>query len=121
MNIVLLRGRLSSEPRSRALPSGSRLVSYEVTTDISAGRRSSVPVVWFDPPRATPELTAEDEVLVAGEVQRRFFRTGGVTQSRTQVVATRIVPVRRAAQARRVVAALAASLEAAGEAIARGR
>jgi len=121
MNLVLLRGRLSSEPRSRVLPSGSSLVSYEVTTDISAGGRSSVPVVWFDPPRTTPELVAGDDVVVAGEVQRRFFRTGGVVQSRTQVVASRVVPVRRAGQARRLVAAQAASLEGAREALGTAR
>ena len=33
MNIVLVRGVLSSEPREKQLPSGSRLVSWEVTTD----------------------------------------------------------------------------------------
>jgi single-strand DNA-binding protein len=31
------------------------------------------------------------EVVVAGHVRRRFFRAGGVTQSRTEVVATRVI------------------------------
>jgi single-strand DNA-binding protein len=35
------------------------------------------------------------EVIVVGTVRRRFFRAGGATQSRTEVVADRIVPTRR--------------------------
>jgi hypothetical protein len=31
-------------------------------------------------------------VLVVGEVRRRFFRAGGVTQSRTEVLASAAVP-----------------------------
>ena len=38
---------------------------------------------------------AGDEVLVTGRIRRRFFRAGGVTQSRTEVVATDVVPTRR--------------------------
>ena len=43
-NVVLLRGRVSSEPRFRELPSGSVIVNLEVTTlvdEVSV----SVPVV----------------------------------------------------------------------------
>ena len=32
MNVVILRGRLSSAPSSRTLPSGDNLVTFEVTT-----------------------------------------------------------------------------------------
>ena len=39
-----------------------------------------------------------------------FFRAGGVTQSRTEVVATHLVPARRARTAERAVAAAAALL-----------
>jgi single-strand DNA-binding protein len=41
---------------------------------------------------------AGDEVVVIGRVRKRFFRVGGATQSRTEVVATRVVPARRRAQ-----------------------
>ena len=33
-NVVLLRGRVSSEPRLRELPSGSAIVNLEVTTTV---------------------------------------------------------------------------------------
>ena len=94
MNIVVLRGVLSSAPVLRDLASGSRLLSLEVTTRDLEGRAASVPVAWFDPPAAT-SLSEGDEVVVEGAVRRRFFRTGAVTASRTEVVATAVVPARR--------------------------
>jgi hypothetical protein len=36
-------------------------------------------------------------------VRRRYFRTGGATQSRTEVVADVVVPARQSAKARRAV------------------
>ena len=93
MNIVVLRGRLSSDPGVRELQSGSVLVSLEITTQESDGVRSNAPVAWFDPPRSSPVLhwKAGEEVLVLGSVRRRFYRAGGATQSRTEVVASQVV------------------------------
>lgn len=103
MNIVLLRGTLSSEPTTRDLPSGSRVVNYEVTTRSDDGPACSVPVAWFDPPASAPGLSEGSEVVVAGQVRRRFFRTGGSTASRTEVVATAVVPATRKKRAERLV------------------
>ncbi|MCB0980954.1 MAG: single-stranded DNA-binding protein [Acidimicrobiaceae bacterium] len=102
MNVVVLQGTLSSEPSLRTLGSGSQLVQLEVTTRGEDGT-SSVPVAWFDPPQPVT-LTVGTEVVVAGVVRRRFFRTGGATQSRTEVVAAQVVPASRRAAARRLVA-----------------
>ena len=86
MNVVVLQGALSSEPVVRELRSGSVVWSFEVTTRDGEGTASSVPVSWFDPP--TPlEWVSGDEVVVQGAVRRRFFRSAGGTQSRTEVVA----------------------------------
>lgn len=100
MNVVVIRGVVSSEPVERTLASGSIMLSVSVTTPLSGGRRVSVPVVWFDPPAAHP--AAGDEVVVSGAVHQRFFRTADGTRSRTEVVAERVVPAAR----RRAVAAL---------------
>ena len=89
VNVVVLAGRLSSAPVERSLVSGSVLWSLEVTTEIDGGS-CSVPVVWFDPP-AAPVLDAGDVVLVRGTVRRRFFRSAGGTQSRTEVRADEVV------------------------------
>lgn len=101
MNIVVLRGSLSSAPQHRDLPSGSVVWTLEVTTPTESGNLS-VPVALFDPAVA-PELAPGAEVVVVGEVRRRFFRAGGSTQSRTEVVATEVVTARPAARARKVI------------------
>lgn len=111
MNFVVLSGHLSSEPAVRDLQSGSVLVSYELTTRVD-GAAVSVPLVWFDPPKR-PSVGAGDEVRAIGSVRRRFFRAGGSTQSRTEVVITSLAKVgdKRAAavQARLIADAMGAS------------
>jgi hypothetical protein len=59
--------------------------------------------VWFDPPDTAWQLEAGDDVTVVGEVRRRFFRSNGRTDSRTEVVASTVVPSRRKAQAARAI------------------
>lgn len=90
MNVVVLRGRVSSPPVVRELASGSRLLSLEVTTRVGDGAAASAPVGWFDPPTRV-DIEEGDEVVVVGEVKRRFFRSALGTQSRTEVVATEVV------------------------------
>lgn len=89
LNLVVLAGRLSSAPVERSLASGSVLWSLEVTTETDTGT-CSVPVVWFDP-AAPPAFDVGDAVLVRGTVRRRFFRSAGGTQSRTEVRADEVV------------------------------
>ncbi|MCU1365261.1 MAG: hypothetical protein JWL72_1660 [Ilumatobacteraceae bacterium] len=84
MNVVVVSGRLSSSPVVRELQSGSVLVTYEVTTKVDDAS-ISVPLVWFDPPKHVA-VDAGDEVAAVGYARRRFFRAGGATQSRTEVV-----------------------------------
>src|SRR4051812_33525902 len=84
-NIAVLRGTLAAVPRLRELPSGSVLAQFDVTTRDEAGTQS-VPVGWFDPPPAVAALEVGTELVVVGSVRRRFFRAGGTTQSRTEIV-----------------------------------
>jgi single-strand DNA-binding protein len=93
-NLAVLRGTVAGDTRARDLPSGSTLIQLDLTTRDDSGTYS-VPVAWFDPPAAAADLAAGMEVIVVGTVRRRFFRAGGATQSRTEVVADRIVPTRR--------------------------
>jgi len=104
-NLVIVVGCLSRAPEVRPLPSGDVLVAYEVTV-AGAGRPSeSVPVVWFGAEDDAPAVDAEagDTVTVVGRVRRRFFRAGGTTQSRTEVVADEITRPRGPARTRIVV------------------
>lgn len=103
-NVVALRGHLSRPAELRSLPSGSTLVGLEVTTRrASATKAETVPVVWHDAPPKASAWDAGEEVVVVGHVSRRFFRAGGGTQSRTEVVATMVLPI---GQKKRITAAL---------------
>lgn len=101
LNVAVLRGTVSSDPKVRDLPSGSSVTNVEVTTRIDDGT-CSVPVVVHD---TTVTIAAGDEVVVVGQVARRFFRAGGVTQSRTEVVARTVVKASRRRTAERAIGA----------------
>lgn len=109
LDLVVLSGRLSSPPSSRTLPSGSVLHTFEVTVREDGQPAASVPVVLVD---GRPPTAAEgDRVAVVGRVRRRFFRAGGATASRTEVLADEVVVVRRRATIDRVVRSASARLE----------
>ena len=102
MNVVVLRGSLSRPAERRDLPSGSHIVAYEVTTRSGDGPALTVPVAWPDAP-VEALFDQGAEVVVTGRVQRRYFRAGGATQSRTEVVAEAVVPVAARRKARAAV------------------
>jgi hypothetical protein len=111
-NVVVLCGRLSSDPQCRELASGSVLWTLEVTTPSEHGA-ASVPVALFDP-RVEPTFAAGDEVYVVGEVRRRFFKGASGTQSRTEVVATEVVRASQRAKVRASMERLSAVMGRAG-------
>ena len=84
MNIVLLHGVLAREPELRELPSGDHVASFD-------------------------KLEPGGELIVTGRVRRRFFRAGGATQSRTEVVATAVVLTRQAKSVDKAIAAALAT------------
>ncbi len=114
LNVVVLHGRLSRPAELRLLPSGDRLAALELSVARSGAKAESVPVVWPDPPAAVSDLEVDHLVVVVGRVRRRFFRAGGQTQSRTEVVADRVVPARHGKRARTALAEAVARLEASG-------
>jgi hypothetical protein len=114
MNLVVLRGTLSRPPVTRDLRSGDLLVTYDVTVPGRDGEpATSVPVVWFAPSPGAADLDAGTAVVVVGTVRRRFFGAGGVTRSRTEVVADKVLRAARTKAAERAVLdALVAAEEA---------
>ena len=94
MNVVVLRGRLSRPAEERMLRSGQRLVSFDITVRAPGEPAASIPVAWFDAPSRWAPRYAGDEVVVFGKVRRRFFQANGTTQSRTEVVADRVLSTR---------------------------
>lgn len=116
LNTAVLAGILSSDPRELVLSSGTTLMRLEVTTRGSADEPAdTVPVAWFDPPGAAPDLHEGDPVVVVGKVRRRWFGGPGGAGSATEVVATTVVPARRRAAARKAVDGALAALGAAPE------
>jgi single-strand DNA-binding protein len=102
MNIVVLQGELSRPPEIRSTPQGD-VVSYELTMRPEDGPAVTAPVAWLAPPKAGYGFEQGDAVTVVGQVRRRFFRSGGSTQSRTEVAADLVVSTRRRAQVERAV------------------
>jgi single-strand DNA-binding protein len=102
MNVVILRGRLTRPPEEQVLRSGDRVTTYDVRTESSAHGAETVPVVSGASP-GTAAFDAGDEIVVTGRVRRRFYRAGGVTQSRTEVVADAVVAAVDGRRARRAV------------------
>ena len=89
INVVLVAGRLVHDPESRTLPSGSVAVSFSMTVRTPGEKTTSVPAVWYDPPKRVLRWSAGDDVVTQGAVVRRFFRTGAGLGSATEVVVQR--------------------------------
>ena len=113
-NVVALVGRLARPAEPRELPSGDRLVAYELTVDREGERAETVPVVWFGAPASAVDHDVDERMVVVGRVRRRFFRAGGATQSRTEVVADAVVSARHG---KRAAAALSRAQERLAEAL----
>lgn len=114
INLTVLVGQLTRAPELRPLPSGDSVLTLEITVRSEGTPTESVPVAWFDPPPHSASWEVGEQLLVVGRTRRRFFRAGGVTQSRTEVVADTVTLTRRAASARKaLLAAVDPVLEAA--------
>lgn len=104
-NAVLLRGRVSTAPERRELPSGSIIVTFRVTvprnaTPMTKGSRQTVD--WLDcvawgagPQRTVSSWSLDDEVEVAGALRRRYYRGGQGTSTRLEVEVLRAKRVSR--------------------------
>lgn len=109
-NVTILVGRLIRPPERRTLPSGETVVGLEVAVHPDDGPSDSVNVAWYGAPAAAERWLDGEQILVTGRTRRRFFRVGGATQSRTEVVATLAVPTRRSAAVRSALEAAAGEL-----------
>lgn len=92
LNIVVICGRIATEPEVRRFASGSVLIRYLVTIRTSEPRRrvDVIPVVLWDPTDAQIANAADcrgQEVWIAGALQRRFWSTGQDRTSRIELVA----------------------------------
>lgn len=94
-NVVLLRGRVTTGPATRELPSGACIVTLRISIPrtpspmVAASRPSSDwvdLVVWGGRMRRVVERwRVDDRVEVEGALRRRFYRSGADTATRLEV------------------------------------
>lgn len=118
MNVVIVQGRLMRPVEQRVLASGEVITGLEISVQGATGRES-VNVAWPDAPATAVNLDPGVEVVVVGRVRRRFFRAGGATQSRTEVVADTVVPANRVKRVEALLETAIARIED-GEPVATG-
>lgn len=110
-NVVVLRGEIRGEPVERVLPSGGVVVQFDVAARLD-GSAAVAPVSLSDPSKAALAcIEPGASVVVFGGIRRRFFRVDGRTQSRTEVVARRVVATRRRAGVDRLLSEAIAAIE----------
>lgn len=94
-NAVLLRGRVSSGPERRELPSGAEIVTVRLSvsrspTPMTRGSKQSVDwvdcVAWGGTPRrSVASWSVGDVVEVRGALRRRFYRGAQGTATRLEL------------------------------------
>ncbi len=93
VNVVVLAGTVAAEPVERQLPSGDELTELRLSVPEAGKRLLPIPVaVWHKAvgKRALRGIAKGDDVLVYGQLARRFYRNGAGARSLTEVVATGI-------------------------------
>jgi single-strand DNA-binding protein len=108
LNLVVVRGTVSSPPDVRVLPSDAVLAQLQISTRLES-ETLSMPVAVWSPAAWVEALEPGDDVVVLGRVRRRFFRAGGAAASRVEVEAE---VVARARDRRRVHAAVQRAIDA---------
>lgn len=93
LNMVIVIGKLAKPLQIRALPSGVSLASFDLFVPRADQSADTVPVALFDASEQAAYWQSGQELLAIGRVRRRFFRIGGSTQSRTEVVAQLVLPL----------------------------
>ncbi len=104
LNMVVVIGKLAKPLQVRNLPSGLSLACFDLQVARSDESADTVPVALFDSGDEIPNWPTGQALMAVGRVRRRFFRVGGSTQSRTEVVAEKVLPIVEKEDVRRVLA-----------------
>lgn len=108
VNLAVLCGTLPKIPEPRLLADGCTVWELDLTVRQEGRPAATVPVSWRPPAGAEPDRWPPgEEVVVVGSVRRRFYRAGGATVSRTDVLADAVIPTR---QRKRVAGLLAGAV-----------
>lgn len=91
VNVVVLAGTVAADPVERQMPSGDAVTELRLSVPEPGKRLLPLPVaVWHTTvgKRALKGIGKGDDVLVYGQLARRFYRSGAGARSLTEVVAT---------------------------------
>ncbi len=112
VNLAVLLGALAKTAEPRYLAEGTTVWQLDLTIRHEGRAASTVPVSWVSPPSgvAPASWSPGEELLVVGAVRRRFYRAGGATVSRTDVLAETVVPTRHRKRAAALLADAVAPL-----------
>lgn len=111
LNMVIVIGNLVKPVEIRNLPSGVSIANFDVVVQQVDGTPDTVPVALFEAPDEALLWAPGGTLLVIGRVRRRFFRVGPSTQSRTEVVAEKALPVFRGDEARLALTIVAPTIK----------
>jgi len=93
VNVVVLAGTVSADPVERRMPSGDEVTELRLSVPETGKRLLPLPVAaWHKDvgKRALRGIAKGDDVLVYGQLVRRFYRSGAGARSLTEVVASGI-------------------------------
>lgn len=93
VNVVVLAGTVAADPVERRMPSGDEVTELRLSVPEVGRRLLPLPVaVWHGSvgKDAVAGIAKGDEVLVHGQLVRRFYRSGAGARSLTEVVASGI-------------------------------
>lgn len=91
VNVVVLAGTIAADPIERTMPSGDEVTELRLSVPDAGRRLLPLPIaVWHSEvgKRALRGISKGDEVLVHGQLVRRFYRSGAGARSLTEVVAS---------------------------------
>jgi single-stranded DNA-binding protein len=92
VNVVVLAGTVATDPVDRTLPSGDEVTELRLSVPEVGKRLLPLPVAaWHKTAgikRALKGIVKGDDVLVHGQLARRFYRNGGGARSVMEVIAT---------------------------------
>ncbi len=93
VNVVVLAGTVAADPVERRMPSGDEVTELRLSVPETGKRLLPLPVaVWHTAVEAgaLDGIAKGDDVLVHGQLVRRFYRSGAGARSLTEVVASGI-------------------------------
>jgi len=89
----VLAGTVSADPVQRRMPSGDEVTELRLSVPEAGRRLLPLPIAaWHATvgPRVLQDIAKGDEVLIHGQLVRRFYRSGAGARSLTEVVASGI-------------------------------